>query len=559
MSESMNSQDTEHQAPELKVDLGEFSDRARLNLNTARELSDEEASGSVGLAFFVNSTLEERQNALDTAKLLLAYQQSLKEYGEDHKTTKDILRAYQASHAEHYPNKTDDELKHFLTTLFNFESRLRDKMFRTDEAIPVIENMENCSSAIPVGTDKSFSYVTGLKPAINDRLSISELMSASFGAAANVKNKIRLVLPNSFIKLDIIKGRNEDKITLINEIVSSLVGFGEKYFYSSVMLEKAGIGKIILDYVLNNTIKHSVKGITDPMQLKPYIRSNDIPFLAASLLKNFNPDGTHFVLRCLANQCNATTNMLIDVNEMIRINDKDMSPEQRQALYDLVNKDIKHTPEELAALQTDYSFQGVPVNNVVTLETPDAVPYNVEIVIRPTNAYEYFACYDRIQSKINPKMRELAAMFGTTRDFNAARRQYMGTQAIIEMIQWVNEYRTVPKPGSDYVGITIKREEDGEEFDKGIQEIFNNNEQFAAEVITQIVNKAPYLTYFFFGVFDDTCPSCKKTASNIDTSETQESHRGFTPIDPIMNFFALTQVQNTLLGDARQLIEASLD
>ena len=84
--------------------------------------------------------------------------------------------------------------------------------------------------------------------------------------------------------------------------------------------------------------------------------------------------------------------------------------------------------------------------------------------------------------------------------------------------------------------------------------MFNSDDNLLRDALDKVIKSVPKLTYVYIGIPDDHCPKCKTRANDV----IKEINGGFTPIDPILNFFDHTRMLIAMRRDLVTLQEEIL-
>ncbi|AEV89530.1 hypothetical protein OBP_093 [Pseudomonas phage OBP] len=434
--------------------------------------------------------------------------------------------------AEHFPGSEDAVLFPMLTNYFHFFFNGLDRTLVRDETIDLAQTAD-VGNTFP-GKAGPMALVNPLTPSVNATMGVRERMRRNFLRAYDRPDSFNLVLENSLIFMKVKVPEPLELVRLINDIVIKLRQYGEKYQVSSLHLERAGIGKILVNFILDRLSYHSVKGIDDPYELKSIILANDLNQIAQTLLCITQPKGVAFRMYCLANKCNYSENVIIDPTSMLLELGNTMPEKRWELLQDVVNNGRKLSREEIAANPPVYlDKEGKEIKPGVDLKDGTG-----RLLIGVPTMGEYFAAFDAMAERLNPELRQLAVDFPNQKIYSEKRKEVVAALRGGEYLQWFRAYEIFPPVGEEGDNEIITREEDPKEFDEGLMDIFNKDDDLYYDAIQQIITYAPRMTYTFVGIKDDVCPNCKKKAEGVD----REATPGFTPVDPVLNFFDHTRM-----------------
>lgn len=482
------------------------------------------------LPLFVGTMKEQHAIIYQTATNYLSMENARKKGME--REANIFQNKFEALRQEHFAEAMDEDLLPMLTNYFHFFFNSLDRALVRDETIDFVQE-SNVGNTFP-GSGEPMGLVNPMTPSVTSKMSVRDRMRRSFMRAYDTADTFNIILLNSLIFMKIKVPEPLELVRLVNDIVIKLRQYGERFQTSSLHLERAGIGKILVEFLLDRCKYHNVKDINDPYELKSLILSNDLNHIAQALLAITQPKGVAFRMYCLANKCNYQENVIIDAASMI-LDVGDTMPEKRwELLQAIVNEGRQVSREELAANPPVYlDKEGKEIKPSVKMKDNTgrlniSVPY----------LSEYFAAFDQMAERLNPELRQLAVDFPNPKTYQEKRKEILAALRGGEYLQWFRSYEIFPAPGSEGGNEIIKREEDPLGFDEGLVDIFARDEDLYHDAIEQIITYGPRMSYTFVGIRDDVCPKCKETHAGVDRQQTP----GFTPVDPILNFLDHTRM-----------------
>lgn len=508
-------------------------------------LSDSE-DGDIAMPLFLGTEQAPHNVIYQAARAYIGLQEAVSK-GQERQA--EVLRTrFDELRAEHFPDVEDNELGIMLTNYFTFFYRTLDRGLMRSDVVDLVKP-KNFTNTTP-GRSGRVGFINSMKPSVTGKQSLREKMRRNFLQAYNQPDSFNMVLLNSVIFLKVNIPTPMDLIRLINDIQLRLRQYGERFQVSSLHLERAGIAEKILDFVLDRTKYWSVKDVEDPRELKQYIKSTDINHIAQMLLSISAPRGVSFRMYCLANQCRYSAVKVIDPTGMVLTVEEDMSQEHRDLIHQLVTTPLKLSREELEAIHMTFKDKdGKELDLNIPLENGSG-----KLVLGVPSAQEYFDAFHRMEERINPELRQLAVDFPNPKIYNDKRKELMSTLRMGEYLQWIRQYVVFPDPGTEGEDLVMDRDEDPLEFEEGLLDIFNKDDQLFAQSLEKILATSPRMTYTFIGVMEDECPSCKKKAEGTMSQQLS----GFTPIDPIMNFFDHRRMMIGIAASQASFVEDSL-
>lgn len=496
---------------------------------------------------FLGTLSEEHQAIYKTSVTLMAYRRAQQE-GEERNAN--VLKdQYDALREEHFPGVENEMLTNMLVNYFRFYFNGLDRaLLRSVTSDHVRER--KVVNTLPTKSGARIGLISKNNTSVKADMSVRDKMRRNFLKATGAPDTFNVILANSLIFMRVKIPTPLDLVRLINDIVIQLRNYGQRFNQSTIHLERAGISKLIVDFILDRTSYHSVKGINDPAELKPFILSNDVNHLAQALLTIGSPKGVTFRMSCLAHKCGWTENQVIDPAGMLLYLEDDQPEERRELLHRLVNEGLKLSPEDLVKVPPVYKgTDGEPLDTKV--EFPQG---GGRLIIQVPYLNDYFNCYDNMAAKINPELRDLAVKFPNAKTLEEKRKEFYAQMRGHEYLQWFSAYEIDPAPGEEGEKEVIYRDEDPKGFDEGLMDIFNNDEELYLEALQKVISIAPRMTYTFVGICEDTCPKCKKKSDG----PLSEHLHNFTPIDPVMNFFDRTRMMIDLRTAQQNLQEDAL-
>ncbi|QZA70578.1 hypothetical protein AH04_95 [Erwinia phage AH04] len=505
------------------------------------------------LPIFVGALGETHRSIYKTAVTYTALQRALsdEEVGRgspEGRDSKALKLSFDELVNEHFPDIEEDELVAMLINYMSFIYKGVDRLLLRDENAEIILR-EGLSNTVAGKDNTRVGTISPVKPSNDKTLSPRDRMRRNLRGGRGEPDTFNIILLNSLIFLRVEIPSAPDLIRLINTIATRLQTYGERYNVSALHLERAGISEILIDFVLDRLKYHSVKDVSDHYELKQYILQNDLNPIVMGLLCTTAPKGVSFRMYCVANKCQHSEVQIVDPTTMVLDVEDDMPEERRALLYDIVNKGRKLSREELWANRPVYKDQdGKELDDSIPIENIGR--YKIQIPYLD----EYFSTFRAMCDRINPDLRQLAMDFPNVEDFKRKRKDYMSGIRGSEYIQWIGSVEYDPEAGTEGEVEIIKREEDPRSFEQGLLDNFSDDEELYMDVLQKLIRFIPRMTYTYVGIPNDACPACNKSADSVD----RELTKGFTPIDPIMNFFDRTRMMIGMRETAASSIEENL-
>lgn len=463
--------------------------------------------------------------------------------------TKALRQVFEESCKEHFPNMPEDEITPMLMNYLKFVYRYADRNMMREDNLPIGERNDFGNTIPGINEGDRTPLMTRVTPSNKKELSVSERMRRNLRGARNSPDAFNILLLNSLVLLRVEIPTAPDLIRLMNSIATRLRNYGERYNVTSIMLERAGIAELLVDFVLDRVKYHSMKDVGDLYELKRYILANDINTIVMTLLGTTAPKGLSFRMYCLANTCQHNELVVVDPTGMVLDVEEDMSEERRRIAFELVHKGLKLSREDLAKHAPVYKDE-----NGEPIDTRIPVPGVGQMVVAIPTLEEYFDTFHAMRDGINPQIRDLAVEFPNPKDFMLKRRELLAGIRGSEFTQWISAMEYNPVSSEDTEVEVILRSEDPRGFDQGLMANFSDDEDLYVATLQRLVKIIPRMTYTFVGIANDTCSKCGKTKESPD----HEMVKGFTPIDPIMNFFDRTRMMIGMLEQTSTIVEDSL-
>lgn len=535
----------ENQKPVSEMAQGIAHEAVIKTLRTAIIGDAEDAD--VALPLFLGTEQGPHNIIYQTARAYMGFEEAVSR-GKEREA--EVLKTqFEQLREEHFPGIDDEELSAMLQNYFNFFFRTFDRaMVRTNTRD--LCGPKNWTNSTPGRGETRMGFINAMKPSVDAKMSMRDRMRRNFLQAYDQPDSFNMMLLNSMIFLKVNIPTPMDLIRLINDIQTKLRQYGERFQVSSLHLERAGISELIVDFVLDRAKYWSVKDIEDPRELKPYIRTSDINHIAQMLLAISSPRGVNYRIYCLANQCKYSAVKVIDPANMVLTVEEDMPEEHRKLKVELMTTQRKLSREELEAIVPVYRDKD---GKVIDLDIPLSNGTG-KLVLGVPYLDEYFGAFARMAERINPELRQLAVDFPNPKIYADKRKEFMSTLRMGEYIQWISKYVVFPPAGTEGEDEVMERNEDPQGFEEGLIDIFSKDEELFGRALEKVLSIPPRLTYTFIGIMEDECPSCKKKAEGVDSIEVH----GFTPIDPIMNFFDHRRMMIGLQASRASFVEDSL-
>lgn len=503
-----------------------------------RELTEEEIRDSGYLTIKLGGSLEENRalykdlvgNWLRYAGVVQGYDESRYDEARLTKATLD----WETYCKENYPGKTKEEVADEASMIYSFTSLLLD-----DSSLRVaITSEEGISNTANRGSGHVTPDIVGKVP---DRstagFSPSQIMMRASISADKDKLNFDVLLRDSFVMLTFTRPSRLEMGNLYNDIKNTIAGYVREIHYNLPVVARVAIAKVLWNFVSKRIVYSSVSDTTDFVSLAKVIKLNDLSRITIALLESYNTKGVNLHLSCLTPKCDWGSYALVDPT--LLLHNRNVSTDAELATYaNLFNGRSKYTIEETLALSDKLLFgMKAEENRVYNEDRSIYLEINQPTLAQAFNTFDYFV------SQINPRIAEIKATTIDPDEFEERMTMLYNDIGSTEFIHWISGFHRVPSPDSDEQPIALLRNEvDNEvDFNKGLISVLSESNSLNKGLIKYIVTKAPLMSNHFIGVQNFICPSCSKEQGSIK-DETGHS-RGYTPVDPYMSFFTLTQLK----------------
>lgn len=535
---------------------------SQLLVNAAKPLKENEDVGSSVLPIFLGGSEEIHKKITETAIAYLSYNRA-KEAKRD-KEAQMFLNKFTELQELYFPDLSLDDVGNYASVYFHFSRRYLDRAVIRGGDLIKHEDFINRGMRVKDGEPPVFiPLINPITPKVRPTQTQSERMRRRyFASTPNNPDSFTVVLYNSFIVTKIRRPLRSELIKLINEIELDLRYFGERWVVNSINLERAGIARKIVNFFLGLVQGHSVEGLLSPDELKNYMLANDVNTIALALLQAGSTKGVHYNMTCLANACNHSELVHIDPYDMYLVNDIDMEDDQRDFINAIINTGKQTSVEDILKYQNRYRYAGKPVVTAAKIyENPlekDTSKANGQFTIKVPTMAEYFTSFDLVAEQYDPTIKKYVLDYPDIKEYRKKRSEFMGSIRMGEYIHWIGNYISYGNPDQEVEDIVEDRSESQREFEKGIMQIFGEDEILYWNVLGRITEATPYMTHTFIGIRNSECPKCHgrpEQPDNQDKNSDFTINTGFTPIDIVTNFFDHTRTLIEEMGEEQRVQE----
>lgn len=484
---------------------------------------------------FLGGVSEQHKAIFETALVFAKLNQMRNDLAKGEEVPKTMVNSMEVKYEElcekHFPNIAQEELAPTLINYFGFIKRVRDNLLSKEEYDEALK-VENLINTIEHSQTGKISLVAPIPTKINKKGSTRERMRRSVLKVNGSPDSFAIILMNSRILLKAATPSPWEVATLINKIALALSGaqYGSRYTTNSLHLERALISRVIVTWLLERLTYWSVSDVLMAEELLEVIMLSDLNEICMAILAIASPKGVPYLLTCLANNCGHREQVLLDPADMT-VYDHYRYPEAyMRQISEIINTGKRFTKDELRETKVPViGPDGKPIDDLIKIKEGA-----IELKIGVPYLSEYFTVFDFSANLLNKEIRELAVQFPKASALEEHRKELMSSFRMIDYIQYFETHTTKANPLVDGDADEVfQRNEDPGEFILGLIDIFNQETELYADVLVRLIKTIPLLSYTFVGIRDDQCPQCRKRAEGID----KEINGGFTPLDPILNFF----------------------
>lgn len=445
--------------------------------------------------------------------------------------------------AANFPGKTSQEMEDMSGDLYRFMEeyvdniKIRSKVMDEDG----VTNVHDRGSNI-VGGD-----ITGKKPSRSTKgFSVSEIMRRSAMRAEDGEFQFDVLLRDSFCMLTFTRPSKLDLAGLINDINRTVRGYVRTVGGNSITLAYIAGMRVVWDFLSQRIVSSSVTGISDFKDLVKVIRITDFGTICMALIRATHNNGINLELRCLNSKCDWSDFQVADPDKMVRVRHS-IETEAESAIYaNIYNSNEKYSIAETLKMIGESKY-GLETDRVYNADK------SIYFKVAPCSMAEAFETFDFYAGRVNPQLQEIRSKVTDPKEYESQVAILLTTLGSTEFLHWIASYVSVAPPNSDGEDIVLNRAEcDAGEFNKGAMEVILDSKALNKTLSSFILNKTPFMSRTFVGVANYHCPKCKE---RMESFHDEDRKMGYTPIDPFMAFFTLTQLK--LMTQAAEAAEAT--
>lgn len=442
-----------------------------------------------------------------------------------------VARAEWTSYLEEvHPGKTSEEMDELATNLYRYMSEFQDSI----KVRSKVMNEDGITNQSNRGSNFVTSDIVGKKPsAATKGFSVSEVMRRSSLRAENGEFQFDVLLRDSYTLLTFIRPNKLELASLVNDINRTVKGYVRTVGGNSVSLSYIAAARVVWDFLAARIVSSSVTGIVDFKDLARVVRFTDIGTICMALLRSTHTKGINLDLRCLNDLCDWKGLSLVDPDHLVKVRKSIETPEDSAIYANVFNGNVKYSIEETLDM-IDKATYGLPSNRVYNEDK------SIYLEIAPPSLAEAFETFEYYAGRINPQLAEIRSKVVDQREYETQVGVLLTTLGSTEFLHWIKTFVSVAKVGTDDEDTVLKRSEcEASEFNKGLMEVILDSRVFNVNFSAFILNKTPFMSHTFVGVRNYDCPKCK---TNSHDAQHADRKLGYTPIEPLVAFFTLTQL-----------------
>lgn len=488
------------------------------------------------ITYFLGNTRKVVEDASEVISRWVEYSQAMLDY-QDGEIKDSALNAVKDKWTEYiakkFPNQTEEEILDYCRQLYSFHTELLDGIKVRSKVIREA-GITNTSDRGGIETGD----VVGKRLRNSNADDIVERMRRQSIGSKDEEYNFDILLRNSFVFFTIRRPSRLRLGELIQEVHRTVKGYVRTTNNPTVNLSYLAAVRALWNYILSLIVTCSVKGISDFKQLEDLITINDIEALAVGLSKASMNKGHNVQLHCLEADCGWVGMGLADPAKLLQKRDHLITPEEAAVYANLMNGRLKLTPDEIRKLQRNSAYLE---NNRVYNE-----PQTYYLEIEPPTLRVGFEALDQVSDSINPRIQKLRAECNEE-EFQLRLENLLIDVSPMEYIHWVAR-TCAPGETLEDDDIIERRGSNQSKFNQGIMTVLEDDPTLANRLAHKVRTQSPFMSRTYCGVGYFECPDCRKSSKESDSVGL-----GYTPINPVMNFFTLTQLG--MIMNMRKLVE----
>lgn len=503
-----------------------------------RDLTKEEQQDGGFLTVFLGNRKEDIIKAQGVIGRWLTYSGAKAMFDEErvpesvfHKAESDWLQYLEAN----FPGKTSDEVSNHASDLYAFMSEIQDEL-KIRTSVMNEAGVSNVSNRGGVNTGD----IIGKKPSastkgFSQRENMRRRAARKTGSGAD-KLSYDVLCRDSFLSFAFSRTNHTEMGALINDIRRTITGYVQQIGNNSAVLARIASIRVIWNFMANRVTNSSVSDLADFNQLSNVILLTDMDAIINALIESTNNKGINLNLRCLSGKCDWEAFKLVQASKLLRHRHHITTDEDVAIYANLLNGHAKYTMAETRALSRASTY-GLESNRVYNDDK------SMYLECAPPTLAEAFSAFDFFVGDINPRLAELRTKLIDPAEYQTQVTMLHNNLGSTEFIHWVQAQVDLPAENTDEEEVVFRRSEiDDVEFNGGLMDVLRDQEDLNRNLVKFILNKTPYMSRTFMGVRNYVCPKCRANQGDLEDPEGLLDRKlGYTPIDPVMSFFTLTQ------------------
>jgi len=521
-----------------------------------RDLSEEERQDGGFLTVFLGNRKEDIQKAQSVIGRWLTFSGSKAMYEEERIPESVFKKAeadWMAYIEEKFPGKTSDQVMAHAADMYAFMSEIQDEL-KVRTSIMNEPGLSNVANRGGVNTGD----VVGKRPsAQTEGFSARENMRRRAARKTTAPGADKLAFDvlcrDSFAMFAFSRTNHTEMGSLLNDIRRTITGYVQQIGNNSAVLARIASIRVIWNFIAKRITNSSVTDLADFNQLSNVILLTDMDAIISALIESTNAKGINLNLRCFSGSCDWEAFKLVQASKLLR-HRHHITSDADEAIYaNLLNGHAKYTMEETRAMSRASTY-GLESNRVYN---DDRTMY---LECAPPTLAEAFDAFDFFIGEINPELAELRTKLIDPAEYQTQVTMVHNNLGSTEFIHWVQRQVDLPAENTDEKETVFNRSEiEPNDFNGGLLDVLRDHEDLNRNLVKFVLNKTPYMSRTFFGVRNYVCPKCRKNMADLEDPENLLDRKlGYTPIDPVMSFFTLTQwsmlkqtaVQNKVKSEA---------
>lgn len=442
-----------------------------------------------------------------------------------------------------FPSKTLEEMEDIASNLYRYKEEFEDSI----KVRSSVMNEDGISNVTNRGSNVRSGEIMGKKPGASSKgFTISELMRRSSMRASSGEFQFDVLLRDSYTAITFVRMTKLELGGLINDINRTVKGYVRQVGGNNITLAYIAGVRAVWEFLAPRIVNSSVTGIADFADLARVIRLSDFGTICMALIKATHNAGINLDLRCLTDLCDWHEFQITDPDKLVRVRHSIISDEDEAIYANIFNGNVKYSVEDTLKM-INASTYGLDSNKVYNEDK------TVFFTMAPPSLAEAMETFDYYAGRINPKLQELRSKIVDKKEYEHQVGLLLTTLGATEYLHWISTYTALGEAGTEESGVVLHRFDcDAGEFNKGVMDVILDSPALNKGLMAFVLNKTPKMSRTFVAVANFHCPKCR---ARIEGHANPERKLGYTPIDPYMAFFTLTQLK--MMRDATEAAEAT--